>query len=204
MRHSLLTTRASCRLPKSSRSRHSSLNLLIENSNRDLRDLIHFLLYTGCRISEALKLEWTNIDLDNRLMRISTKDSKRKGRVIHKLISDHLLPILVERRKSTEKISSPYLFPNENDSTRYTKSMKTAWKTACRKAGLVGITPHMLRHTFASWLRMSEVDIETVSKLVGHRDVQTTSSYYSHLGNSYLLSKVNKIGEIFPPYRTGE
>jgi integrase len=84
------------------------------------------------------------------------------------------------------------------------KSMKTVWKTACREAGLVGITPHMLRHTFASWLRMPEVDIETMSKLAGHRDVQTKSSYYSHLGNSYLLSKMNKIGEIFPLYRIGE
>ena len=179
----------------------NELKLLIEHSHKDLRDLIHFLLYTGCRISEALKLEWSNIDLENRQMLINTKDSKRRGRVIPKMISDYLLPILNERLKDNEKIGSPFLFPNNDDPSHYTKSMKTAWKTACRNAGLVGITPHMLRHTFASWLRMSDVDIETVSKLIGHRDVQTTSSYYSHLGNSYLLSKVNKIGEIFPPYK---
>lgn len=172
--------------------------LLIGNSNLELQDVIHCLIYTGCRISEILHLKWDHIDMEQRILEIRTKDSKRRGRALTKPISDHLLTVLKKRRSAGISLMSPYVFPKPDNPQEPRRSIKTAWANACKRAGLVGITPHILRHTFASWLIMSGEDIKTVSRLVGHTNIQITSDYYSHFSSDYLREKINKIGEILP------
>lgn len=174
------------------------VQLLIDHSNPELRDIIHCLIYTGCRVGEILKLRWDHINLDRKILEITTKDSKRRGRALTKPISDHLLTILEKRKTSNRFIQSPYVFPKPDNPAEPRRSMRTAWDKACMRAGLVEITPHILRHTFASWLIMSGEDIKTVSRLVGHTNIQVTSDYYSHFSNDYLLEKINIICRILP------
>jgi len=172
--------------------------LLIQNANPELKDIIYFLYYTGCRTGEALGLKWEQIDFELRTITLRTKDSKRKGRTIVKPINDQLLILLHARQKSNRFRKSDFLFPNSKDTSVPLNSIKKVFKNACKRAGLVGITPHQIRHSYVSHLLMSGVDIETVSKLVGHSSIKITSDYYSHLSQDHLRAASNIVGKILP------
>ena len=62
-------------------------------------------------------------------------------------------------------------------------STRASFMTACRKAGLTGVTPHVLRHAFASRLAMAGVDLRTIQELGGWADIKMVERY-SHLSPS--------------------
>jgi site-specific recombinase XerD len=70
--------------------------------------------------------------------------------------------------------------------------IKRAFNNACKKAGLENVTPHTLRHTFASHLVMAGIDLSTVQRLLGHRDIATTM-IYAHLTEDHLARGVEKL-----------
>ena len=61
-----------------------------------------------------------------------------------------------------------------------------AFAAACDAAGLTGVTPHVLRHSVATWLDEDGIPIERISKLLGHRDPKTTRTIYSKPGVQVL------------------
>ena len=72
---------------------------------------------------------------------------------------------------------------------------KRSFGTACRKAGIRGVTPHTLRHTFANQLVMTGTDLTTVSRLLGHKSL-TMTLRYAHLTPNHLNKAVNTLKSV--------
>jgi integrase len=123
---------------------------LIAASAPHLRGLLRFLACTGCRVSEALGLDWRDVDLAAGRAILWEGETKGGNRRIVALppAAIAMLEALPARagRVFLDHHGKPY-----RDSGTYGGQIKSAWRTACRKAGIVGFTPHHLRHTWASW-----------------------------------------------------
>jgi len=71
-------------------------------------------------------------------------------------------------------------------------SLNKKFATAAKRSGLTDVTPHTLRHTFASWLVMQGVDLATVQKLLGHSNIMMTMTY-AHLAPDHLKAAVEHL-----------
>ena len=74
--------------------------------------------------------------------------------------------------------------------------MTVAFGRICRDLGVVDFRFHDLRHTAASWLRMSGADIHTVAQLLGHKDLRMAARY-QHLSPAFLAEAVGKLDAVF-------
>ncbi|MCL4546256.1 MAG: site-specific integrase [Deltaproteobacteria bacterium] len=154
--------------------------LIAGATNKLTRDLITFLIYTGCRKGEALNLKWDNVDLQNDL--IAIKGTKTKY--------DRHIPIskpLKEILKGIERKDCLYLFNKNGDKL---SDFKRSFKTACKNAGFKDLRIHDLRHVFASKMVMNGASLYITGELLGHRTTQMTKRY-SHLVPDTLKKAVN-------------
>ena len=159
--------------------------LIAGATNKLTRDLITFLIYTGCRKGEALNLRWDDVDLQNDV--IAIKGTKTKyDRYIP--ISDALRGVL---RGINRNQDSLYVF--ERNGAKLS-DFKRSFKTACKNAGLKDLRIHDLRHVFASKMVMSGTSLYITGELLGHRTTQMTKRY-SHLVPETLKKAVNDVFE---------
>jgi site-specific recombinase XerD len=84
-----------------------------------------------------------------------------------------------------------YVFTQSRSSERLS-CVRTAFRTACKRAGLVGLRFHDLRHTFATNLVMNGVDLVTVKEILGHSDIAMTVRY-SHPSDSRKMEAVERL-----------
>jgi len=129
---------------------------------------------TGLRISEATHLKVTDIDSQRMMLRVD-QGKARKDRYVM------LSPRLLEELRAYWKAFRPtlWLFPGDLPGKPITRS---AVEQACQKARRVSgfqkpITPHSLRHAFATHLLETGTDVRTIQLLLGHRSLATTSRY---------------------------
>ena len=150
--------------------------LIAGATNKLTRDLITFLIYTGCRKGEALNLKWDDVDLQNEV--IAIKGTKTKY--------DRYIPISNVLKKVLEEINrqSDYVFCYKG---KKLSNFKGSFKTACRRAGIKDLRVHDLRHVFASKMVMSGTSLYITGNLLGHRTPQMTMRY-AHLA-PYTLKK---------------
>ncbi|MCL4532645.1 MAG: site-specific integrase [Deltaproteobacteria bacterium] len=152
-------------------------------TNKLTKDLITFLIYTGCRKGEALNLKWDDVDLQNNV--ITIKGTKTKY--------DRYMPVskpLKELLKSIEKNQDClYVFNNKGAKLG---NFKRSFKTACRNAGLKDLRIHDLRHVFASKMVMGGTSLYITGELLGHRTTQMTKRY-SHLVPDTLRKAVDDV-----------
>ena len=157
--------------------------LIAGATNKLTRDLITFLIYTGCRKREALNLRWDDVDLQNDV--IAIKGTKTKH--------DRYIPIhtqLKELLGSIEKHQDClYLF---NDNGRKLGDFKKSFHTACKNAGFKDMHIHDLRHVFASKMVMNGTSLFITGELLGHRTIQMTKRY-SHLVPETLKKAVDDV-----------
>ena len=160
------------------------INKLIGGATNKLtRDLITFLIYTGCRKGEALNLKWDDVDLKNDV--IAVKGTKTKyDRYIP--ISKPLKAILDGIEKSQDVL---YVFNNNGAKIG---DFKRSFHTACRNAGLKDLRIHDLRHVFASKMVMNGTSLYITGELLGHRTTQMTKRY-SHLAPDTLKKAVDDV-----------
>jgi len=143
---------------------------LLQNAIPYLQDLIRFALNTGLRIGEIFSLRWSNVDLKKGILSVFAS----KTQTIREI------PINSETRNVLEA----WWLGKKNEGVFYNPQtgkpfvdLKTGFALACRKAGIVDVTWHTLRHTFASRLVNSGVDIVTVKELLGHSSISVTMRY---------------------------
>ena len=138
------------------------------------RTLLLTIYATGLRISEALHLHLEDIDSARRLVRVR-QGKGHKDRYVP--LSETLLRQL--RTYWKEDRPGPWLFPGA-DSQRPlgVRSVQRVCQRAAAKAALSkGVTPHRLRHCFATHLLEAGTDLKTIQVLLGHRSLSTTSVY---------------------------
>ena len=128
----------------------------------------------GLRVSEATMLKVTNIDSKRMMLRVDDGKGAKDRDVM-------LSPRLLEELRSYWKIARPkvWLFPGDIPGRPITRN---AVELACRKAHRASgikkpITPHSLRHAFATHLLESGTNLRTIQLLLGHRSLATTSRY---------------------------
>jgi integrase len=151
---------------------------LISACDSDVKSAIITAVNTGLRRGELFELEVKDTDLDRRLLTVK-RGKNQAGRVLP--LNDDAAEALrdtIGGRKKGRVFSLP------NFRKRFIK--------AVNEAGIEDFTFHDLRHTFASWLVMSGVDLATVSTLMGHRTIQMTMRY-AHLAPDYLAEAVAQI-----------
>lgn len=150
--------------------------------NTLLPAIVGLLLLTGARVSELLKAEWQHVDLDRRAWLIPTS---KTGKPRYVPLSQAAIDIILGLHRVGR---CPYLLPNPKTLKPFTE-IKHGWQKARDDAGLPGLRIHDLRHSAASFMVNSGVDLFAVGKVLGHASYQSTQRY-SHLANDTLLAAV--------------
>lgn len=160
-----------------------------EENPLELRDKTMFeLLYSsGLRITEACQLMLNDIDSENMLVTVSGKGERERLVPFGEVAAD-LLKNYIENARSMilGQHSSTHLFVSKKGGAL---SRKSAWRLLKRymeRAKIQkNITPHTLRHSFATHLLQNNADLRSVQELLGHIDISTTQ-IYTHLASSEL------------------
>ena len=154
------------------------------------RCLVVLLLGTGIRRSEVLQISLEEADLEHRQLLVHGKGAKQRivpltGSVV--VAIEQYLP----HRSHTQ---SRWLFVNPRGGPLRGEAINKALDEILEQAGLEGqgITPHKLRHTFATHLIRKGVDIRTVQELLGHADLETTARYL----HSDVRTKLAAVGRL--------
>lgn len=143
------------------------------------------LLYTGCRRGEALALEWKDIDLEDRVIRITKELEFRgnRGVIVQHTKSDAGRREIIIRAKLLELLpktrKNGLLFPGK-DGGPITKGEFIEWWDGLK----LGITPHQLRHAYVTALFEADVPAELAMTQTGHSDIKTMRGIYTHIRNS--------------------
>ena len=163
------------------------------------RALFELLYATGLRVSEAAALDLEDVDLSARMLRAQGKGGKERIVPFGETAEDALRAWLPVRRE-LRALSPPHppaplhrvergaepLFVNSRGGRLTTRSMARVLKRRLRAAGLPAqISPHALRHTFATHLLQSGADLRSIQELLGHASLSTTQKY-THLDAARL------------------
>ncbi len=159
---------------------------LIEACSRHLKPLIIFLLYTGCRLSEGLYLDWAQIDLKRgEVQFLKTKNGESRGVPLHSRAATALAAL--PHRVGTvfhRPDGKPYARKNDGGG-----QIKTAFKGACRRAGIFDLSPHDCRHTFATWYYAATRDLVSLMHLGGWQSEKMVLRY-AHMNVEHLSKSI--------------
>jgi integrase len=171
---------------------HDEEARLLAEADEPLRTMILVGLYAGLRLlSEGLTLRWADVDLRRGLVTVQAAYAK-SGKTRSVPLNTVLRRALTALR---ERTAGEYVFARP-DGQAYT-SIRTTFATACRHARLTGVTPHVLRHTFASRLAMAGYDVRTIQELGGWKELAMVQRY-AHLSPSHKAEAVERIAENSP------
>lgn len=155
------------------------LELLQQRENKRLYELTTLLLFTGARFSEVARLTWADVNFNTNLIYFA---SSKDGNARYIKMSNRVLEVVNTLYKN--KINN-LVIPTINGN-KYEK-MPKEWQIEVDKlipgndnANKDRLTTHSLRHTHASWLAQSGVDILHIKEQLGHKKIETTMRY-SHL-----------------------
>jgi integrase len=150
---------------------------LLDAATPHLRSVIIALLDTACRLGELLSLQWRDVNLERRELRIQAAKAKtRTARIVP--ISTRLLSTLEMRRldpAGQEFRRDAYVFGTE--AGEQIRSVREAWEEAREKAGLNDLQLRDLRHEAGSRFDDAGVSTNYVSKILGHASLSTTTRY---------------------------
>ncbi len=146
-----------------------------EKARLHLPLFILIALYTGARREAILSLCWTQVDLVAGRINFNEPGRQRTNK------QRPTIPIPRGLRwflaKAQARASSPYVIAYEGQRV---VGMRRAFGAACRRAGLEGVTPHVLRHTCGTWLAQRGVDLWIIAGWLGHSKERTTELYLHH------------------------
>lgn len=165
----------------------SLLNFEVNNEFEARNKAILELLYSsGLRISELTSLELSNIDLDECLVRVMGKGSKERIVPLGDYAIDALKEYIYFYRPMLNKNNSSYVFLNNRGGVLSRQFIFKVIKEECIKKGIrKNVSPHTLRHTFATHLLKNGADLRIIQELLGHENLSTTQ-IYTHLTNDKL------------------
>lgn len=176
---------------------------LLEHAQGMWREIILTALHTGLRQGELRGLTWPDVNWDNRTLTVrhSWCDYK-KGLGAPKSNRQRRIPLTNELYEmlSEKKLSTGFIFPDENGQRFHDERLNKEIRKACTKAGIRQVSCHTLRHTFASHLVMKGAPLKAIQELLGHSNILTTMCY-AHLTPSTLKTAIDLLG---PSSRSSE
>jgi integrase/recombinase XerD len=160
-----------------------------------LRDsaMLELLYATGIRVTELIQLRLSNLDVRLGVVRVTGKGNKQRLVPVHQTalnsISDYVergRPLLLKGK------TTPYLFVTARGSAMTRQAFWASIKLNGRKAGIFhSLSPHVLRHTFATHLLEGGADLRSVQTMLGHADLSTTE-IYTHVVRSRLRDTLDR------------
>jgi integrase len=158
---------------------------LLANATPYIQDIAAFALNTGLRIGEILTLTWEQVEIEKNILNVFA----------HKTHKVRCVPLNLEARQILDSWvagrTNEFVFYNYETGKPFV-DLDAGLALACSKAGIKGVTWHKLRHTFASRLIESGVDVVTVKELLGHSSIVTTMRYT----HTNLHSKRNAVAKL--------
>jgi site-specific recombinase XerD len=151
------------------------------------------LAFTGMRLKEIVGLDLDDLDLTTRQVRVVGKGSRERFIPLNEMVVVALTDYLRERPASSE----PALFLGRNRQRISPSTIKWIVPKYAQQAGIFKkhLSPHKLRHTFATLLHMKDVDILEIQALLGHSSI-TSTQIYTHTHSGKLKSAVEKLTDI--------
>lgn len=155
-------------------SKEEIRKLIKAASSRRNRLIIEFLYSSGCRVSEASKLKTENLNFKEKIASIKGGKGNKDRMII--LSGEWLKKIktYIERKK----VKTLFVFSKKNGKPISPNVIQRAVKNAAQKAGIQKrVTPHSLRHSYATHLLEAGENIRKIQELLGHSDLSTTQIY---------------------------
>jgi integrase len=147
-----------------------------------IRAFIVLSLTTAARQSALLELTWNRVDFDRGIITFPLGDSDDETRKPRATV-----PMNRRARRYLRVLQAAATSPHVIEwGGHRVLSIKKGFKRAVTDAKLKGVTPHVLRHTAASWMAMKGVPLFQVSRFLGHTDTRITEKRYIHLTPGYL------------------
>lgn len=167
------------------------------NTPYDARNkaILELFYSSGLRISELINLEMANVDMAENLIRVMGKGKKERivpfGDIAKNVLNDYIN----NYRPSINKKNSTYIFLNNLGNKLSRQYIFRIIKQECVKKGIKkNVSPHTLRHTYATHLLKNGADLRIIQELLGHENLATTQ-IYTHLDNETLKKDYD---EYFP------
>ena len=164
------------------------------------------LLFTGLRRGEALALQWSDIDFDKKTISVTKsvyhegntpklKEPKTMAGVREVFLLNKLESVLAEYKRGHK--DSDFIFSTNGGLSPLTKSqVAKGWNKYTETIG-ISITPHQLRHTYASILYAAGIQAKSAQMLMGHSDITTTQNIYTHLMSEAKKDDMQKLNNFF-------
>lgn len=160
-----------------------------DNTVQGIRDhlIIELLYSTGIRVSELVNIKIKDINFINKTIKIKGKGSKERivlyGKICANIINDYLNK---SRNNIKNSSNNEYLILNLKGNKLTDRSVRNIINKYMQKTSIQKqISPHTLRHTFATHLLDNGADLKAVQELLGHSDLGTTQ-IYTHISNERL------------------
>ena len=160
------------------------------NTSRGLRDkcIMELMYATGMRISELINLTHNQVDIDRRLIKVLGKGGKERILPMGETAYQWLMKYLNADKKVSFTNNNNLIFINDRGKALSRKSCWSMIKNhALKSIGKQEISPHTLRHAFATHLLNHGADLRTVQLLLGHSSLSTTQ-IYTHIAKERLVN----------------
>jgi len=164
---------------------------------KDCADLVRFLAFSGCRISEAKQAIWQDVNWKNNELTIRCL----KRRATSDEVRSRVIPLVPAMRQFLTQVQSK-LQPKPQDSVCRVFECQGALTRACKIVGCARLTHHSLRHLFATFCIEAGIDVPSVSKWLGHSDGGALAMrIYGHLRreHSQLMAQRVTFGALPQP-----
>ncbi|MCK8817277.1 tyrosine recombinase XerC [Natroniella sulfidigena] len=170
-----------------------------KNKNRDIA-IIKTFLYCGLRISELVSLNVNDINYQDQSIKFYGKGNKERYVPLHQEVIAAIKNYLPDRKQITPSNADAKeaLFLSNRGNRISTRTVQKMVKKYAKKAGIKNanqITPHKLRHTFASILYRKTKDLRVLQELLGHSDISTTQ-IYTHTDKEQRKNAVQQMPEL--------
>ena len=161
-----------------------NLNTAYDYRNKAMLELMYG---SGLRVSELINLTMDNIDLDSSIIRVKGKGDKERIIPFGEIAKKYLIIYLEEYRNSLKKkrLCDKIFLNNHGNGMTRQGFFKIITKIAKEKNINTKITPHVLRHSFATHLLNNGADLRSIQMMLGHSNLSTTQ-IYTHINNETL------------------
>jgi integrase/recombinase XerD len=148
------------------------------------RAVLELMYASGLRVSEAINVKLSDLDFDAGILTTIGKGSKTRRIPVGSSAVEWLKSYLaVRRRKENIEVSNLFVTPLGRPINR--QVVYHFIRVYAEKCGLRGVSPHTLRHSFATHLIQNSADIRSVQQMLGHADISTTQ-IYTHITDAHL------------------